>query len=67
MNIKMLRDGSQTIAVRVKALCEAGAEVTEIKHFVEDTLSSFIKPTKTRVARALETLQTQQSEDEIDV
>ncbi|WNO24175.1 hypothetical protein Scuro_14 [Acinetobacter phage Scuro] len=66
-HIKLLRDGSQTIAVRAKALVESGAEVAEIKHFVEDTIGSFIKPMKTRVSRALADLKTDLSEGDEDV
>lgn len=66
-HIKLLRDGSQTIAVRAKALVESGAEVSEIKHFVEDTIGSFIKPMKARVSRSLEDLKTDLTEGDDDV
>ena len=66
-HIKLLRDGSQTISVRAVALCEAGATPAEIKKLVEDTISSFIKPMKAKVSRAMENLKTDMSEDDIDV
>lgn len=66
-HIKLLRDGSQTISVRAVALCESGAPQTEIKKLVEDTISSFIKPMKAKVSRAMENLKTDMSEDDIDV
>lgn len=62
-HLKLLRDGSQTIAVRAKALVESGAEIAEIKHFVEDTMGSFIRPMKAKISRALEDLKTDLSDD----
>lgn len=63
-HIKLLRDGSQTIAVRTKALVESGADVGELKKFIEETLTSFIRPMKSRVTRALENLKTDLYEDD---
>lgn len=61
---KLLRDGSQTISVRAFAMCEAGASPIELKKLVEDTISSFIKPVKSKVSRAMENLKTGNVDDE---
>lgn len=66
-HIKLLRDGSQTISVRAVAMCEAGADQSEIKKLVEDTISSFIRPMKAKVSRAMQNLKTDMSEDDADV
>lgn len=66
-HLKLLRDGSQTIAVRAAAMCEAGAGHSEIKRLVEDTIGSFIKPMKSKVSRALENLKTDYTEELADV
>lgn len=63
-HMKLLRDGSQTISVRASAMCEAGASQIEIKKLVEDTISSFIKPVKSQVSRALNNLKTGYVPDE---
>ena len=52
-HIKLLRDGSKTIAVRVAAMVGSGAEQTEIERVVSDLISSFIKPMKVKVTRAI--------------
>ncbi|MEG1884826.1 MAG: hypothetical protein RR182_00960 [Alistipes sp.] len=53
-HIKLLRDGSRTIATRACSMHGSGEDITEITKIVADLISSFIKPVKVRVARALQ-------------
>lgn len=52
-HIKLLTDGAKTIARRSTAMHDAGRELEEIEKFVADQISSFIRPVKSKVARAL--------------
>lgn len=52
-HIKLLRDGSKTIAVRVTAMVGSGAEPNDIERMVSELISSFIKPMKVKVTRAI--------------
>lgn len=52
-HIKMLTDGSKTIARRSVAMHESGRKLDEIEKFVVDQISSFIKPMKAKIARTL--------------
>jgi hypothetical protein len=52
-HIKLLTDGAKTITRRSIAMRDAGASEIEIEKFVKDQISSFIKPVKSKVARAL--------------
>lgn len=51
---KMLSDGAKTIARRSVALVGSGADADELEKFVAEQLSSFIRPTKAQIKRALE-------------
>lgn len=52
-HIKMLRDGSRTIATRAAAMIGSGGTAQEVTEMVEDIISSFIKPVKAKIARAM--------------
>ncbi len=52
-HIKLLTDGVKTIARRTVALHESGSDLPEIESFISDQVSSFIKPVKAKVKRAL--------------
>ena len=52
-HLKLLSDGSKTIANRMTALHKAGATVEEIEKFVSDQISSFIIPLKKKIGRIL--------------
>lgn len=52
-HVKLLTDGSKTIAVRTKAMLDAGRDLGEVEKFITEQISSFIKPMKARVARGL--------------
>ena len=52
-HVKLLTDGAKTIAVRTKAMLDAGRDLSEVEGFVTEQISSFIKPMKARVARGL--------------
>lgn len=52
-HIKLLTDGSKTIARRTVAMSGAGQPLEEIEKFVADQITSFIRPIKAKVARAL--------------
>lgn len=50
---RLLADGSKTIGQRVATMAKAGRTDEEIEKDVADTVSSFLRPMKDRVARAL--------------
>ena len=50
---KLLSDGAKTIARRVLAMGGAGRTVPECEEFVANQISSFIKPAKAKINRAL--------------
>lgn len=50
---KMLTDGAKTIARRLTAMHDAGRSLEDCEEFVVDQISSFIRPVKSKVARAL--------------
>lgn len=50
---RMLTDGAKTISTRAHAQVQAGAEQQELEEFVAKQLSTFIKPTKAKIARVL--------------
>ena len=50
---KLLTDGAKTIARRITAMNGAGKSVEDCEAFVADQVSSFIKPAKAKIARAL--------------
>lgn len=52
-HVKLLTDGAKTIAVRTKAMLDAGRDLGEVEEFITQQISSFIKPMKARVARGL--------------
>ncbi len=52
-HIKLLTDGAKTIARRVTAMTAAGKSVEDCEKFVADQMTSFIRPIKAKVARAL--------------
>lgn len=52
-HMKMLSDGAKTMAIRTVAMCGSGMSVGEVEEFIKDQISSFIKPVKTRIKRAM--------------
>jgi len=50
---KLLTDGAKTIARRVCAMNGAGRSVADCETFVADQISSFIRPAKAKINRAL--------------
>lgn len=50
---KLLTDGAKTIARRLTAMHDAGRSLEDCEEFVIDQISSFIRPVKSKVARAL--------------
>lgn len=52
-HIKLLTDGSKTIAQRATAMHSAGRPLGDIEEFVAEQITSFIRPVKAKVARAL--------------
>jgi hypothetical protein len=52
-HIKLMTDGAKTIARRAAAMAQAGKPVAEIETFAIDQISSFIKPVKAKIDRAL--------------
>ena len=52
-HIKLMTDGAKTIARCAAAMAQAGKPVAEIEAFAVDQISSFIKPVKAKVDRAL--------------
>jgi hypothetical protein len=52
-HIRILTAGAKTIAVRLHAMSQAGRSVEDLEAFVVDQISSFIRPIKDKVRRAL--------------
>lgn len=52
-HIKMLSDGARTMAQEAKTMAETGESVEDIERFIADQITSFIKPAKVKIARAL--------------
>lgn len=52
-HLKLLTDGSKTIARRVTAMHSAGTDLGDIENFVTDQISSFIRPMKAKIRRSL--------------
>jgi hypothetical protein len=52
-HLKMLKDGSKTIAAGAISKHSAGAELSEIETYVTEIMSSLIKPVKNKITRAL--------------
>lgn len=50
---RMLTDGAKTMATRVSALIQTGAKDREVEDFIAKQLSTFIKPTKSKITRVL--------------
>lgn len=53
---KILTDGAKTINKRVRIMTEAGKDEKETEAFIIDQISSFIRPMKTKITRALKKL-----------
>lgn len=53
MHRQLMTDGARTIARRVTAMHNAGRDMTEIERFVTGQISSFIKPVKPKIERAM--------------
>ena len=49
----MLTDGAKTISVRAEALVKTGAPTLDIEDMVAEQLGTFIKPTKSKIARVV--------------
>lgn len=52
-HLKMLKDGSKSIAAGVISKHEAGSELSEVEAYVSDIMRSLIKPVKNKITRAL--------------
>lgn len=52
-HIKLLTDGAKTITRRVTAMHSAERDLDDIEKFVKDQITSFIRPVKAKVKRAL--------------
>ncbi len=52
-HIKLLTDGAKTIARRSDAMSKAGRSVDDIEKFVAEQMTSFIRPVKAKISRAL--------------
>lgn len=52
-HMKLLRDGSKTLAVQVAAMCAAKETPEDIEKFISEKITDFIRPVKTKISRAL--------------
>ena len=52
-HIKMMTDGAKTIARRVTAMHGAGRPLEDVEKFVKEQITSFIRPLKSKIKRAL--------------
>jgi len=48
-HVKLMRDGSKTIAVRMAAMHGSGADINEMQLVTSELIASFIKPVKAKV------------------
>lgn len=48
-HVKLMRDGSKTIAVRLAAMHGSGADINEMQLVTSELIASFIKPVKAKV------------------
>lgn len=55
-HIKLLSDGAKTMARRVVAMTGAGRSVEDCEKYMKDTISSFIRPVKSKVTRQLKNI-----------
>lgn len=51
---KILTDGARKIAVRAYAMVNADAEVADIEKYIKKEITSFLRPVKEKIAKALE-------------
>lgn len=52
-HLRLMKDGSKSIAAGVVSKSQGGAELPEIEAFVSDIVGSFIKPIKNKISRVL--------------
>lgn len=52
-HVKLLTDGSKTIARRAAAMSGSGRDVEDIEKFVADQITSFLRPMKAKIQRTL--------------
>ena len=52
-HIQLMTDGAKTIARRVYSMAESGRRVEDCEKFVSDQISSFIKPMKAKIVKAI--------------
>ena len=52
-HLRIMKDGAKSIAAGAIAKHASGAELSEIEAYISDILGSFIRPVKSKVARAL--------------
>lgn len=52
-HIKLLRDGSKTIAVQVAAMVSAGESIEDIEKTIAGKITDFIRPAKSKIEKAL--------------
>ena len=50
---RLLSDGARSLSIRVPAMHDAGEDAKKIEKYIHDQLTSFIRPMKTKVSRAL--------------
>ena len=52
-HIQLLTDGAKTLALKITTMVKAGEEIPAIEKSVVDQMSSFIRPVKDKIAKAL--------------
>jgi len=52
-HVRLLSNGTKTIALRLSAMVKAGRDLPELEEFVVDQIASFIRPVKDQVRRLL--------------
>ena len=52
-NIRLMRDGSVSMAKRVTTMIKAGSSVQEVEKYIKKTIGSFIEAVKGKMTRAL--------------
>jgi hypothetical protein len=54
---RLLSDGARSLSIRVPAMHDAGEDSKKIEKYIHDQLTSFIRPMKTKIARALRNIE----------
>ena len=52
-HVQLMTDGSKTMAQRIVAMVKAGEDTEAVEKFISQQITSFIRPVKAKIKRAL--------------